>query len=148
MKAEVIEGLYDQLETVEGQLDIYQIAAARDRSGKDMCQIRNVKSATGEVLMKDDDIKERWGQYFNLLMNKENQRVGTEERDPNQAMTLNISEEETTETALKGMKSGKAVGADEIPADAWKCIGNSGIKSLCKLFNSIMNTEQMPSAWR
>ena len=80
-------------------------------------------------------------------MNKENQRVGTEERDPNQAMTLNISEEET-ETALKGMKSGKAVGADEIPAEAWKCIGNFGIKILCKLFNSIMNTEQMPSAWR
>ena len=41
----------------------------RDRSGKDICQIRNVKSATGEVLMKDDEIKERWGQYFNLLMN-------------------------------------------------------------------------------
>ena len=62
-------------------------------------------------------------------------------------MTLNISEEET-ETALKGMKSGKAVGADEIPAEAWKCIGNFGIKILCKLFNSIMNTEQIPSAWR
>ena len=82
MKAEAIEGLYDQLETVEGQQDIYRIAAARDRSGKDICQIRNVKSATGEVSKKDDEIKERWGQYFKLLMNKENQRVGTEERDP------------------------------------------------------------------
>ena len=147
MKAEAIEGLYDQLETVEGQQDIYQIAAARDRSGKDICQIRNVKSATGEVLMKDDEIKERWGQYFNMLMNKENRRVETEERDPNQAMTLNISEEET-ETALKGMKSGKAVGADEISAEAWKCIGNFGTNILCNLFNSIMNTEQIPSAWR
>ena len=38
-------------------------------------------------------------------------------------MTMNISEEET-EIALKGMKSGKAVRADEIPAEAWKCIGN------------------------
>ena len=123
MKAEAREGLYDQLETVEGQQEIYRIAAARDRSGKYICQIRNVKSATGEVLMKDDESKERWGQYFNMLMNKENQRVETEERDPNQAMTLNISEEET-ETALKGMKSGKAVGADEIPAEAWKCMGN------------------------
>ena len=28
------------------------------------------------------------------------------------------------------------------------CIGKFGIKILCKLFNSIMNTEQMPSAWR
>ncbi len=51
------------------------------------------------------------GQYFNLLMNKENQRDGTEERYPNQAMALNISEEET-ETPHKGMKCGKAVGAD------------------------------------
>ena len=59
-------------------------------------------------------------------------------------MTRNISEEET-ETAIKGMKSGKAVGADEIPAEAWKCIGNFG---LCKLFNSIMHTEQKLSAWR
>ena len=45
--------------------------------------------------MKDDESKERWGQYFNMLMNKENQRVETEERDPNQSMTRNISEEET-----------------------------------------------------
>ena len=69
-------------------------------------------------LMKDDEIKERWGQYFNMLMNKENQRVETEERYPNQAMTRNIEEE--TETPLKGMKSGKAVGADEMPAEPWK----------------------------
>ena len=59
-KAEAIEGPYDQLETVEGQLEIYRISAARDQSGKDICQIRNVKSATGEVLMKDDESKERW----------------------------------------------------------------------------------------
>ena len=51
VKAEAIEGLYDKLETVEGQQEIYRIAAARDRSGKDICQIRNVKSATGEVLI-------------------------------------------------------------------------------------------------
>ena len=46
MKAEAIEGLYDQLETVEGQQEIYRIAAARDQSGKDImpdtqCQKRN-----------------------------------------------------------------------------------------------------------
>ena len=66
--------------------------------------------------------KERWGQY--LMMNKENQRVETEERHPNQAMTRNIIEEET-ERALRGVKCGKAVGADEIPAEAWKCMCNT-----------------------
>ena len=32
--------------------------------------------------------------------------------------------------------------------EAWKYLGNFGIKMLCKLFNCIMNTEEMPSAWR
>ena len=64
-------------------------------------------------------------------------------------MTWNISEEEAErERALKGMKCVNAVGADEIPAEAWKCMGNFGIKMICKLFNCIMNTEQMPLACR
>ena len=61
VKAEAIEGLYDQLENVEGQQEIYRIVPARDQSGKDICQIRNVKSATGGVLMKGGESKERWG---------------------------------------------------------------------------------------
>ena len=54
VKAEAIDGLYDNMETSEGQKDVYRIAAARDRSGKDIGQIRTIKSATGEVLMKDE----------------------------------------------------------------------------------------------
>ena len=71
--------------------------------------------------MRDEDIRERWGQYFSWLMNEDNPRVETEEREPNQGMTAPINEAET-ERALKGMKSGKAVGSDEIPAEVWKCL--------------------------
>ena len=114
VKAEAIEELYANLETSEGQKDIYRIAAARDRAGKDIGQMRTIKSATGDVLMRDEDIRERWGQYFSWLMNEENPRVETEEREPNQGMTAPINEAET-ERALKGMNSGKAVGSDDIP---------------------------------
>ena len=75
------------------------------------------------ILMKDNEIKERWGQYFNLLMTPESWN----RRKRPQPSNDTVSKEET-ETSLKGMKSGKAVGADEIPAEAWKCIGNFGIK--------------------
>ena len=71
----------------------------------------------------------------------------TEEREPNQGLTTPINEAET-ERALKGRKSGKAVGSDEIPAEVWKCLGWFGVVTLCKLFNSIMITETIPSAWR
>ena len=61
------------------------------------------------------------GQYFSWLMNEENPRVETEEREPNQELTAPINEAET-EMALKGMNSDKAVGSDEIPAEVWKCL--------------------------
>ena len=145
VKAEAIEELYANLETSEGQKDIYRIAAARDRAGKVIGQMRTIKSATGDVLMRDEDIRERWGQYFSWLMNEENPRVETEEREPNQGLTAPINETET-ERALKGMQSGKAVGSDEIPAEVWKCLGWFGVVTLCKLFNSIMITDTIPSA--
>ena len=49
-------------------------------------------------------------QYFSWLMNEENPREETEERESNQGLTAPINEAET-ERALKGMKSGKAVAA-------------------------------------
>ena len=147
VKAEAIEELHANLETSAGQKDIYRIAAARDRARKDIGQVRTIKSATGDVLMRDEVIRERWGQYFSWLMNEENPRVETEEREPNQGLTAPINVAET-ERALNGMKSGKAVGSDEIPTEVWTCVGWFGVVTLCKLFNSIMTTETKPSAWR
>ena len=66
LKAEAIEELYANLETSEGQKDIYRIAAARDRAGKDIDQMRTIKSAMGDVLMRDEDIRERWGSVLQL----------------------------------------------------------------------------------
>ena len=117
------------METSEGQTDVYRIAAARDRAGKDNGQIRSIKSATGEVLMKDEYISERWGQYSSWLMNEEKPRVETEDRAPNQGMTSPVSEAET-ERALSGMKCGKVVGCDEIPVEVWKCLGQLGVVTL------------------
>ena len=113
----------------------------------DIGQMRTIKSATGDVLMRDEYIRERRGQYFSCLVNEDNPRVETEEREPTQGLTAPINEAET-ERALKGMKSGMAVGSDEIPAEVWKCLGWFGVVTLCKLFNSIMTTETIPSAWR
>ena len=80
-------------------------------------------------------------------MNEENPRVEIEDRAPNKGMTSPVSEAEI-ERALRGMKCGKAVGSDEIPVEVWKCLGQLGVASLCKLFNIIMTTECIPSAWR
>ena len=66
VKAEVIEELYANLETSEGQKDIYRIAAARDRAGKDIGQMRTIKSATGDVLMRDEGYPGDMGSVLQL----------------------------------------------------------------------------------
>ena len=78
-------------------------------------------------------------------MNEEKPRVETEDMAPNQGMTIPVSEAET-ERALIGMKCGKAVGSDELPVEVWKCLGQLGVVTLCKLVNRIMTTECIPSA--
>ncbi|KAK3572907.1 hypothetical protein QTP86_010579 [Hemibagrus guttatus] len=50
--------------------------------------------------------------------------------------------------ALKRMKSGKAVGPDDIPVDVWKCLGEAAVEFLASLFNRVLESEKMPEEWR
>ncbi|KAK3517557.1 hypothetical protein QTP70_012543 [Hemibagrus guttatus] len=36
------------------------------------------------------------------------------------------------------MKSGKAVGPDDIPVEVWKCLGEAGVEFLASLFNRVL----------
>ena len=90
--------------------------------------------------MKDEYIRERWGQYFSWLMNEENPTSGDREptsgdREPNQGMTSPFSEAET-ERSLRGMNCGKAMDSDEITVEVWKCLGQLGVVTLCANFST------------
>ncbi|KAK3548001.1 hypothetical protein QTP70_001661 [Hemibagrus guttatus] len=46
------------------------------------------------------------------------------------------------------MKSGKAVGPDDIPVEVWKCLGEAAVEFLTSLFNKVLESERMPEEWR
>ncbi|KAK3571170.1 hypothetical protein QTP86_003655 [Hemibagrus guttatus] len=46
------------------------------------------------------------------------------------------------------MKSGKAVGPDDIPVEVWKCLGEAAVEFLANLFNRVLESEKMPEEWR
>lgn len=146
-KAKASERLYEELETTEGQNRLYSIARARDKASKDFTHIRQIKDIEGRVLRKEEEIKNRWQEYFKVLLNEEHPRKGNEGEISNDVETVGIEREEISE-ALGRMKRGKAVGPDNLPVEAWKALGKEGVDILWDLLCKVHDEERIPEAWR
>ena len=127
---------------------MFKIAKQRNRQSKDVQQVIVIKSKTGEILMEEEKVKQRWKEYFDNLFNHENLRERretiTEERERD---VEDISGEEVS-TGVKKMKKGKAQGPDDIPVEAWIALGNKRVEFLVNFFNRLLREEKMPDNWR
>ena len=147
-KEEAYADLYDKLDSREGEKDLYRIAKQRDKASKDIRQVKVIKDVDGKLLTDGIEVLQRWKRYFEDLMNTENPRELREHGVELVAGDVAQIGKREVEKALKKMKSGKAVGPDNIPIEAWKCLGAQGVETLTTLFNEILLSEKMPSEWR
>ncbi|KAK3541601.1 hypothetical protein QTP86_033084, partial [Hemibagrus guttatus] len=127
-KQKAYDELYTRLDNREGQKDLYRLARQRDRDGKDVQQVRVIKDRDGRVLTSEESVQRRWKEYFEKLMNEENEREKTVEGVNSVEQKLDKIRKDEVRKALKRMKSGKAVGPDDIPVEVWKCLGESKIQ--------------------
>jgi len=65
----VYKEVYEKLDTKEVEKDKYRIARIRERKTRDLCTVRCVKDKDKKVLVRYEEIKERWREYFNKLFN-------------------------------------------------------------------------------
>ena len=123
-----------------GETEVFKIAKQRNRQSKDVQQVRVIKSKTGEILMEEETVKQRWKEYFNNLINHENPREKREMRTEGRERDVeNISGEEVR-TGLRKMKKGKAQGTDDIPVEAWIALGNKGVEFFVNFFNRLLSS--------
>ncbi|XP_067349374.1 uncharacterized protein [Channa argus] len=142
-KQRAYEDLYVRLDTKEGEVDLYRLARQRDRDGKDVQQVSVIKDKNGNVLTGARSVMGRWKENFEELMNEENERERrVEEVTGVEQEVAKISKSEVR-SALKRMKSGKAVGPDDKPVEVWKCLGEVAVEFLTSLFNKILKSERM-----
>ena len=112
-------------------------ARQKDRAGKDVQHMRVIKDENDNVMVNSEAVLKRWKEYFEKLMNKENNREPrTEEAEVVNKEVNCVSRE--VKNALRRMKKGKAVGPDKLPVKVWKCMGKMGIKFLTRLFNKLL----------
>ena len=110
--------------------------------------MRVIKDVDGNVLINEECVRRRWKGYFEELMNVENDReVRLETAEMINQEVEEISMQEVR-IAMKKMKKGKAVGPDDIPVEAWLCLGEIAVRFFTKLCNRILNGEKMPKEWR
>ncbi|KAK3531167.1 hypothetical protein QTP70_013271 [Hemibagrus guttatus] len=137
-KQKAYEELYTRLDTREGEKDLYRLARQRDRDGKDMQQVRVIKDRDGRVLTSEESVQRRWKEYFEELMNEENEREKRVEGVNSVEQKVDKIRKDEVRKALKRMKSGKAVGPDDIPVEVWKCLGEAAVEFLANLFNRVL----------
>ncbi|KAK3574056.1 hypothetical protein QTP86_001329 [Hemibagrus guttatus] len=147
-KQKAYEELYTRLDTREGEKDLYRLARKRDRDGKDVQQVRVIKDRDGRVLTSEESVQRRWKEYFEELMNEENEREKRVEGVNSVEQKVDKIRKDEVRKALKRMNSGKAVGPDDIPVEVWKCLGEAAVEFLTSLFNRVLESERMPEEWR
>ncbi|KAK3514197.1 hypothetical protein QTP70_009438 [Hemibagrus guttatus] len=147
-KQKAYDELYTRLDTREGEKDLYRLARQRDRDGKDVQQVRVIKDRDGRVLTSEESVQRRWKEYFEELMNEENEREKRVEGVNSAEQKVDKIRKDEVRKALKRMKSGKAVGPDDIPVEVWKCLGEAAVEFLASLFNRVLESEKMPEEWR
>jgi len=69
------EDLYQKLSTKEGEKNVYKMTTLRERNTRDFTQVKCIKDETNRLLVKDDEIKNRWREYFDNLFNGENESI-------------------------------------------------------------------------
>ena len=73
-KGRAYDDLYTRLETKEGEKELYRLARQRDRAGKDVQHVRVIKDKNSSIMVNAEAVLKRWKEYFEKLMNKENNR--------------------------------------------------------------------------
>ena len=147
-KGRAYDNLYARLETKEGEKELYRLDRQRDRAGKDVQHVRVIKDKNGNVMVNSEAVLKRWKEYFEKLMNEENNRYPRTEEAEVVNEEVNCVSREEVKNAVRRMKKGKAVVPDELPVEVWKCMKEMGIKFLTRLFNRLLIGERMPEEWR
>ncbi|XP_076901808.1 uncharacterized protein LOC143556356 [Bidens hawaiensis] len=111
--------MYACLETKEGEHDMFKIAKAKERRIEDL----------------------------GLTYQQETDNPAVHRKQRNNSYCRGITQGELR-IALRKMLRAKVVGLDNIPIEAWKCLGDDGVQWLTTLFNLIFKNGKMPDQWR
>lgn len=146
-----MDGLANQAEEAAIQRnlkDLYNIT--KKLSGKFQQTDRPVKDKQSHPLTTSDDQRKRWAEHFSELLNRPAPEEPADIPPTEAILPVNCDKpsKEEIKKSIKTLKSGKAAGPDEIPAEAIKADINTATSMLHSLFAKIWEKEEIPEEWK
>ncbi len=150
-KINYIDSLADEAEeaTQRGNMkDLYNIT--RKLSRKSGRPERPVKDKQGNSIMGEERQRKRWMEHFEELLNRPPTQNPPEIPPADNDLPIDGSEptKEEIREAIKQLKSGKAAGPDNIPAEALKADVENAVNLFYPLFKKIWEEGQIPMEWK
>ena len=108
-----------------------------------------VESKDGTLLTENDEVKNRWKEYFRDLFDCEEREIDTrtEAEEREEKVSDEITQDEVR-TAIRKIKSGKASGVCGIQGELLKVGGEVTIKWLQEIYSMVWRTGVVPRDWR
>ena len=119
-------------------------------SGKHSRPERPVKDKNGSPIQGIEGELNRWAEYFEELLNRPAPQSPPNISPGDRDLDINCEKptrEEIT-NAIKLLKNDKAVGPDDIPAEALKADLKTTVEILYSLFENIWEKEEVPTNWK
>ena len=150
-KRSYIDRLAEEAEQAAGSGNLKQLYdTTRKLSGKYSKSERPVKDKEGKTIMAEEEQLNRWAEHFEELLNRPSP-LNPPDIQPAIA-DLPISGDrpnrEEIRKAIQKLKSGKAAGPDNIPAEALQADIDTTVEMLYPLFGKIWEEEEVPADWK
>ena len=124
----------------------YKLSKTRERRTRDLTDIAYIKDSNGTILGDEDEIKARWKESFETLLNVENEREELEPTDPVQGPIPSVNDTGIRKQLSK-MGRNKACGPDDLPIEAVMVVAEMKPELLTYVLQRTM-ADGIPDTWK
>ena len=124
---------------------IASFAKQKKKERKDITGTNCLKGDNGELLVSEEQVSGRWREYFEKLLNEENEWNDDLSAEYVEGPADMISKEEVRQ-AIQDLKVRKAAGPSGVTAEMIKAAGKQAVDWLTSICNRIVKEEQFQRA--